>query len=121
MTTFWKPELIDDVSVKVLPIGPAQTVSSLLMDIPRMHVALSALTFHGYLSFLWNVGNGVTLAMREEPELGKGGVFSILVVDKHRISNEEMYRLYVQVFELLGVVLLDDGSFIDVRQFRKRL
>jgi len=121
MTTFWKPELIDDVSVKVLPIGPAQAVSSKLMDIPRMHVSLSYLTFQGYLSFLWNVGNGVTLAMREEPEFGKGGVFSIMVMDKHRVSNEEMYRLYVQVFEMFDVVLLDEGEFVDVRQFRKRL
>lgn len=121
MITFWKPELVDDVSVKVLPIGPAPKVASGLLDIPQMHVFLCPLTFYGYVSFLWDVGHGTTLAMRDEPEFGNGGVFSIMIMDPHRISRREMYRLYVQMFELFGVTLLGDKGFVDVRTFRRRL
>jgi len=120
MITFWKPAIVDDVSVKVLPIGPASKVASGLLDIPRMHPFLCHLTFEGYVSFLWDVGWGTTLAMRDEPEFGSGGVFSIMVTDPHRISKSEMYRLYVQVFELFGVTLLGDDGFVDVRNFRRR-
>lgn len=123
-TTFWKPERIDVVPdtlavCPLLPLGPATTVASKLMDIPRMHVFLSTMTFHGYLSFLWNVGNGVTLALRDEPELGDGGVFSISVLDKQRVSRDQFYRLYVQVFEMFEVVVLDEGRFVGVRQFKR--
>lgn len=119
--TFWKPTEVGPVRVNVLPLGPSSQVASRILDIPRMHVFLSSLTLHGYLSFLWDVGHGVTVAFRDEPEFGRGGVFSIMVMDKHRVQPRDFYRLYVQVSEQLGVVLLEDDSFVEVSQFKTRL
>lgn len=119
--TFWKPSEVGLVRVEVLPLGPATQVASKILDIPRMHVFLSSLTFHGYLSFLWDVGHGVTVAFRDEPEFGRGGVFSIMVMDKHRVKPQDFFRLYVQVSEQFGVVLLEDDGFVEVRKFKTRL
>lgn len=119
--TFWKPAEVGPVRVNILPLGSSSEVASKILDIPRMHVFLSSLTFRGYLSFLWSVGNGLTVAFRDEPEFGNGGVFSIMVMDKHRVTSRDFYRLYVQVSEQLGVVLLEDDNFIEVKQFKTRL
>lgn len=119
--TLWKPKKIDDLSVELLPLGPASQVASRILDIPRMHVFLSTLTADGYLSFLWDVGSGVTIAFRDEPELGKGGVFSMMIMDLHRVSPMEFYRLYVQVSEHFGVLLLEGEKFVGVKQFKARL
>jgi len=119
--TFWKPKQVGLVEVEVLPLGPASQVASKILDIPRMHVFLSYLTFHGYLSFLWDVGQGITVAFRDEPEFGRGGVFSIMVMDRHRVLPKDFFRLYVQVSEQFGVVLLEDDGFVGVQQFKTRL
>jgi len=119
--TFWKPGEVGPITVEVLPLGPASQVASKILDIPRMHVFLSTMTFHGYLSFLWDVGQGVTMAFRDEPEFGDGGVFSIMVMDKHRVKPQDFFRLYVQVSEQFGVVLLEDDGFVEVRKFKTRL
>jgi len=44
-----------------------------------------------------------------------------MVMDKHRITPRDFFRLYVQVSEQFGVILLEDDNFVNVSQFMTRL
>lgn len=121
LSTLWKTEIVEAFSVKILPLGKPKAVTRFMLQIPKMHVFMSDKTFDGYLSLLWYVEDGVVLNYKEEPEFGKGGVYSILIQDRTRVSDKNFFRLYVQMFELFGAVLLEDEKFVSVKQFRKKI
>jgi hypothetical protein len=123
-STFWKTE--EDVSAKplskykLLPIGPTTTVSKTILSIPKMHVFFSDKTFDGYVTLLWEVDQGLVLNFKDEPEFGEGGAFSILIADRDRVNDYDFFRLYVQLFERLGLYLLEEKQFIPPRDFKRR-
>lgn len=116
--SFWKPEILPtdtDVKCKLAPIGHPLVVTNLLLSISGMRPVFTRLTGEGYITCQWK---GVSLNLREEPELGPGGVFSIIAEGFRR--DLDSYLLYVQAHELLGVVLLED-EFVTTREFKKRI
>lgn len=118
LPTLWKPEIVPppaEFNCNIEPIGHPQVVVSMLLSINGMRPSVER-AFHGYVGCQWK---DVMLLMREEPEFGPGGVFSIMVEGTTRTMD--FYLLYVQAHELLGVVLLDGDEFLTTRELRRRL
>lgn len=118
LPTLWKPESKPtDVEVRIEPIGHPQVILHMLLSINGMRPAITPMIMLGYYSLAWK---GVTLNMREEPEFGDGGVFSIVVGGMNLVGKMDFYLLYLQAHELLGVMLLDDDKFVTPMEFKKR-
>lgn len=121
MLTFWKlNELPAVTEVRVVPqrIGPVHKVADELLTIPAMRPFFSEKIMDGFVTLLWNQGSGTYLYLKDETEFG-GGVYSIQI--NQRVSDRDFFRLYVQTYERLGVVLLQDKDFIDLRTFKTRI
>lgn len=120
--TFWKTDPIPERGIVVahlLPIGSSKYVTDGLLSLPQSHPFFSRMTAYGYATIRWDVEGGVLLSYRDEVEFG-GGVFSIIVA-RGDVSNAEFFKLYLNVYELFGVLLLERDSFVTIRQFKKRL
>lgn len=138
MRTFWKTspislgektdkvvtDLLDPndhqhiVATHLAPLGPVNEVCQVLLTIPKTFACFDAVD-QRCISLLWAVDQGVILSFKTEEEFGPGGVFSILA--KSRVSEKAFFRLYVQVYERFGTILLDDsGNFIEIKAFKKR-
>lgn len=118
--TFWKVESIISEYPAISPMGATTKVTKELLHIPKMRIFMSDMTFRGYETLLWEFECGVLLHFKDEPEFGRGGVFSIQVEGQDRIGSPDFFRLYVQASELLGVTLMMDGKgFVSTRDFRR--
>ena len=119
MLTFWKTDSIppaDCLVTYVIPLGAATKVHRKMLQIPKMINALPDLD-GVYFNYLWEVNNGVYLRIRDEPEFGRGGVFSIQVEGQNRVPKKDFKILYLHMSELFGVVLLNEGhGFLIPRQ-----
>lgn len=119
MLTFWKFEEVPvDAGLNYLPqkIGPVYKVADELLTIPAMRPFFSEKIMDGFVTLLWNQGCGTYLHLKDETEFG-GGVYSIQI--QQRVSNRDFFRLYVQAYERLGVVLLRDKDFVDLNTFKR--
>lgn len=118
-TTFWKPEEIptSGFECRLEPIGHPQIVVNMLLSISGMRPAFTTMIDQGFLTCQWRQ---VFLNMREEPELGPGGVFSIVVDGRDRVGMMDFYLLYLQAHELLGVILLEEEEFVTPKEFKRR-
>jgi hypothetical protein len=119
MLTFWKfKEVPVGLQFDHLPqkIGPVHRVADELLTIPAMRPFFSEKIMDGFVTLLWNQGSGTYLYLKDEIEFG-GGVYSIQI--QQRVSNRDFFRLYVQAYERLGVVLLKDKDFVDLKNFKK--
>lgn len=123
MLTFWKPEelpRLGSMEVRVEPLGPCVEVVNKLLSIPRSRPYFSQRILDGYVAILWNVGHGLVLDFKSEPELGKDEVYSLLV-DRKMVEERDFWRYYVLVSELFGVTLLDNHGFVTVKEYRERI
>lgn len=119
MTTLWKPERlpsVDEFDCRLEPIGHPVVVLNMLMSISGMRPCFD-LAGRGYVACQWK---DVVLGMKEEPEYGPGGVFSIVVQGRDRVKGMDFYLLYLQAHELLGVWLLEEDRFITPRELRRK-
>lgn len=122
--TFWKPAesqrdpvwVNADMLVCVDPLGKEGDVRDRLLSIPKTYAFPSLI--EGYKSVFWDVGNGVEVGFRAEPEFGEDEVFS-LILHRKRVRPRDFFRFYLQVFEMLGAVMLTDGKFVTVMEFKK--
>lgn len=123
MLTFWKPEELPhlgSMEVRVEPLGSCVEVINKLLSIPRSRPYLSSRILDGYVSTWWNVERGVVLDFKSEPELGSDEVYSFQV-ERKMVGEAQFLRYYILLSEMFGVVLLEDGGFVTVREFKGRL
>lgn len=121
--TFWKTDPIPEKGIVVahlLPMGSSKHVSEGILSIPHTHPFFCSWTSHGYVTVRWDIDGGVLLSFRDEQEFGNGGVFS-LICAKQAVPDAMFFKLYVQLFEIFGALLLERDSFITVPQYKKRL
>jgi hypothetical protein len=132
--SFWKPEPIPTAektiqTVTLRPLGDLPEVAERMLDLPCMQeISGGALkpwgAEHeaGSLLLHWARAEGATLQLEEEawPPL-PGKILSI--GGATRGSPSLLYNLYVQLFEQLGVTLLDEkhGRFLTPRDFRRQM
>jgi hypothetical protein len=121
--TFWKPsesgELVRvnmDKLVNVDPIGSECDVQDRLLSIPKTYKFPNLM--EGYKSVFWDVGSGVEVGFRSEPEFGEDEVFS-LILHRRSVKPKDFFRFYLQLFEMFGAVMLADGRFVTVTEFKK--
>lgn len=120
--SFWKPQSLPapgSLNMVLDPLGKEPVVLDMLLSIPRTYPWLSP--FQGCYCILWDVGQGVEMHFRAEPELGgsQEDVFSITT--RGSAGKRDFFRLYLQVFEMLGATLLQNGEFIPIDIFKKRM
>ena len=123
MLTFWKPEelpRLGRMEVRVEPLGPCVEVINKLLSIPRSRPYLSQRILDGYVAILWNVGHGLVLDFKSEPELGKDEVYSFLV-DRNMVEERDFFRYYILLYEMFGVVLLDESGFVTVKEYKGKI
>ncbi len=128
--SFWKPEPLPPKDSSILPVelislGLLSSVAEKLMEVPRMArvkpgpwVKEAAES----INLLWEVDAGVILKVRTEQGPPKPG--EVLTITAQNAAPEKtFYRLYVQIFEQLGVTVLDEKrhEFITPREFRAKL
>jgi hypothetical protein len=122
MLTFWKPEelpRLGSMEVRVEPLGSCVEVINKLLSIPRSRPYFSQRILDGYVAILWNVNHGLVLDFKSEPELGKDEVYSLLV-DRKMVEEKEFLRYYILLYEMFGVVLLGDGGFVTVNEYKRK-
>jgi hypothetical protein len=122
--SFWKPELISpEEDPELLSMGTVSSVGKRLLDVPKMtQVRMPPRGIPSALNFHWQVGRGVALRIHSAPDQPiPGEVFTISV--KSATSANNFYRLYVQIYEHLGAMLLDEcqRTFVTPRDFRLSL
>ena len=101
----------------MLPFGPPEQVLDQILTIPHTS-RLPALPFSGKVA--WGP-NDVILDFEEDgTTIAPGEVISIVAVVM--VTDAALHRLYVQIFERLEAVLLDEqnGLFLPPRDFRAR-
>jgi hypothetical protein len=128
--SFWKPDPIPPHDQTILPIelcslGQLEQVAEKLLDVPHM-LALPLPPWdpaaRSLVNLRWDVEEGVMLQVRVEQGPPKPG--EVLTIQAQNAAPEKaFYRLYVQVFEQLGVTVLDEKAhqFVTPREFRTRL
>jgi hypothetical protein len=128
--SFWKPEPLPPKDSKILPIdlvslGKLDSVSDKLLDIPHMSRLPAAPwdTQTGInLKLCWECEAGVLLRVQVEQGPPKPG--EVLTIEAQSKTPEKtFFRLYVQIFEQLGVTVLDERmhQFLTPKEFRTRL
>jgi hypothetical protein len=123
MLTFWKPEelpSLGSMEVRVEPLGPCVEVINKLLSIPRSRPYLSQRILDGYVAIWWNVENGVVLDFKSEPELGKDEVYS-LKIERKMVHEAQFLRYYILLYEMFGVVLLDESGFVTVNDYKGKI
>ena len=121
--TFWKPIEDPDESVRVNrrdlvfvePLGEEGDVQSRILSIPDTYPFPNLM---GYKSVFWPLG--IEVCFRSEPEFGEDKVFS-LELHQQSASPKAFFRFYLQLFEAIGAVLLTNGRFISVMDFKRNL
>ncbi len=120
--TFWKPRDNNALQTQQIgritlePLGGIQDVANRLLSIPTMRPEIPKCVEGEYMTLLWERRN-VLLQFKEEPEFGSNKVFSLKI---QKIEFEkEFHRLYVQMFERFGCVLLYKEAFIAPKSFKK--
>lgn len=122
--TFWKLKNDKDLyeenigCVALEPLGILPEVTDKLLSIPTMRPQIFKSVSNKGMALLWERRN-VLLEFQEEPEFGTNKVFSVKI---EKIEFEkEFHKLYVQMFEVLGCVLLYKEEFIAPKRFKKLL
>jgi hypothetical protein len=120
--TFWKTDPIPDEGIMVsclMPLGTPKAVASVLLRMPKARPWFDETVMRGLVTIMWDVGDGVCLRFREEPEFAPGNVFSIMV--NGHAPRADFFVLYERVYGVFGAVLLEGRSFVTVRQFEKTI
>ena len=97
--TFWKPtespedpvRVNMDVLAYVDPLGKEGDVRDRLLSIPR--TCMFPNLMEGYKSVFWDVGCGVEIGFRSEPEFGEDEVFS-LILHRESVRPKDFFRFY---------------------------
>lgn len=103
------------ISTEIESMGDSIEVIDKLSTIPRI---TQQFTLQNQISLLWETQN-ILISFKDEPEFGKNEVFS-LKIDKV-LFERDFYKLYVQLFENLGCILLLDKEFIEPRRFKRMI
>lgn len=117
--SFWKPDLIPSgqISVaKLLPFGRYHEVIWRLGNLPRIGQQADICGFdQKVVRLTW--GSGVVLQVHSED----GFVYSVEAIS--RVGDEELYRLYVMLFEAFNCLCYDEGlcDFVNLSEFRARV
>jgi hypothetical protein len=121
--TFWKPTEYPDESVRVNrrilalvePLGEEKDVQSRILSIPNTYPFPNLM---GYKSIFWPLG--IEVCFRSEPEFGEDKVFS-LTIHQQSATPRAFFKFYLQLFEAIGAVLLANGRFVSVMDFKRKL
>lgn len=119
-SSLWRLEGIPEptkIDIKTLPLGTLEEVKRKIMDVKKVTELHSLLSDTGFYSrFIWD--NSVLLIVMDG-SITKGQVDSLVLVNTSDIS--QFYLLYVQLYELFGVTLLDEDNkrFIPIREYKK--
>src|SRR5258708_7342606 len=124
--SFWKPHPIPTegviAPVDLVPLGPMSVVANKLMEVSGI-IRCPVLPWLSSISMFWesNVGR-VSLGIRPEQGPPKPGEV-IMISVQSAVPARAFYLLYVQVFEQLDVILLDEQAhrFVSPVEFRKKL
>lgn len=127
--SFWKPEPLPPKDATILPIdllslGKLPSVSEKLLDIPRMSEVPRAPwepPVQDRVRLHWNCDAGVWLSVGIEQGPPKPG--EVLTIEAQSQTTEKtFFKLYVQIFEQLGVTVLDERmhQFLTPREFKVR-
>ena len=122
MTTFWKIEepVVSEKSLlinqKIEPLGEIEEVSNKLLSIPNVRPYFDVRIASGNVAVIWEKQNTL-LYFKEEPEFGTNEVFSL---QAEKIKFEiEFFKLYVQIYEVFGCMMLHENKFVSTKDFRK--
>jgi len=129
--SFWKPEPLPArqdsriLPVELVSLGRLRAVAEKLLEVPHMLPMVRApweAPTSESINLMWQVDAGVILRVRTEQGPPKPGEV-LTITAKSAAAERTFYRLYVQVFEQLGVTLLDESSheFVTPREFRARM
>lgn len=120
--SFWKPTPIPMpdatlVESRLLPFGPPEQVLDQILTIPHTS-QLPAFPCSGRVS--WGKDNVILYFEEDETMIAPGEVISMVAVVK--VADAALFRLYVQIFERLEAVLLDEqkGIFLPPQAFKRR-
>ncbi|MEI6234568.1 MAG: hypothetical protein WCT04_16055 [Planctomycetota bacterium] len=128
--SFWKPEPLPPKNAAIVPIelvslGNLDSVAAKLLDIPRMSHVPSApweAPMNEKVRLHWGCEAGVWLSVAvEQGPLNPGEILTIEAQSK--TPEKTFFKLYVQIFEQLGVTVLDERihEFFTPREFKTRL
>ena len=129
--SFWKPEPLPPKDSTILPIellslGCLQEVASHLLEVAHM-TPMRELSWKGpqtdpVLTLKWEVEQGAILQVRVEQGPPKPG--QVLTIHaESAMPQRTFFKLYVQLFEQMGVTLLDETThqFFTPRESRARI
>ena len=127
--SFWKPDPLPPKDATILPIdlvslGKLDSVSSKLLDIPHMTQVPCApweIQTGEKMKLHWECDAGVWLRVAVEQGPPKPG--EVLTIEAQSKTPEKtFFKLYVQIFEQLGVTVLDERThqFFTPREFKMR-
>jgi hypothetical protein len=128
--SFWKPDPLPPKDATILPIelvslGKIDSVSAKLLDIPRMSQMPTAPwdpSPKDRMRLHWECEAGVWLSVAVEQGPPKPG--EVLTIEaQSKIPEKTFFKLYVQIFEQLGVTVLDERThqFFTPREFKTRI
>ena len=129
--SFWKPEPIPPKDSTILPIelhslGMLGSVAEKLLEVPKMsEIAPAPWDVEDppqSVNLIWEVEEGVILKVRTEQGPPKPGEV-LTIRAQSAATGRTFYRLYVQIFEQLGVTVLDESAhqFYTPKEFRTKL
>ena len=128
--SFWKPDPLPPKDATILPIdlvslGKIDSVSARLLDIPHMSQMPAApwdCAPDARMHLRWECDAGVWLSVA--PEQGPPKPGEVLMIEaQSKIPEKTFFKLYVQIFEQLGVTVLDERThqFYTPREFKTRI
>ncbi|MBE7466991.1 MAG: hypothetical protein HS116_26260 [Planctomycetes bacterium] len=129
--SFWKPDPVPPKDNTILPVelhslGRIEDVKERLFEVPRIaeipREPWEVAEASPVTRLRWQVDEGVILNVRSEQGPPKPG--EVLTIRAETVApGRTFYRLYVQIYEQLGVTVLDERShqFLSPREFRRAL
>ena len=129
--SFWKPDPIPSndtnviVDIRLLALGSMLSVTKQLLNIKQMKIMLQRENFSAPIPMMrlyWDVHDGVVLQYRTETIMDDNS--NILSINAISATTDcILYRLYVQLYERFGVVLLDEvtHNFYTPKMFKKKI
>jgi hypothetical protein len=118
-TSCWKVDNVEKLTpdIKTYPLGTLAEVRRKILDVKNVKELHSMCSDEGiYNRFIWD--SSVLMVVLEADSKTKQ-VSSIVLINTSDVK--EFYILYLQLYELFGVTLLDEDNekFIPIRTYKK--